>query len=256
MDEKMIKVIEKFKQKTRKQCYSITLLDEEPLITESKIGGIPYISMGETYPIDSHGDFMPLFVQINFEQINLKNFPKKGLLQLFVDKSLSYPSEYKVRYIENINNYYNKNLSAIDLSDFIVKSSIKLQLDLDETYMPMGDFRFNSIFCDVFNEVFNSNIKHFYDIDKITGFKNSFDLLYNTLKIKNGLIGGYADFTQNDPRSYDKKLSNYTECLIKIDSNLDDRIMIGDAGIAWLIISEDDLKNKRFEKASFDWDCC
>ena len=31
---------------------------------------------------------------------------------------------------------------------------------------------------------------------------------------------------------------------------------IGDSGIISVLISEDDLKNCRFDKAILDWDCC
>lgn len=257
MNEKLNQVLEMFKQKTKKQCYSITLSDEKPSILDSKIGGKPYMRIGETYPQDSKGNVMPLFIQINFDNFDLKNYPKKGLLQLFVDKDLSYPSEYKVKYIENINEPFNEDLPEIDTSNFIVQEALKVDLSLDETYMPINDFRSNKFFCEVFNEVFGSNIDNFYDSDAVSGIKNGYELVYDALKIKTGLIGGYADFTQNDPRNYDKSQSTLLECLIKIDSSLDmNRIMIGDVGIAWLLISEEDLKAKQFENAKFDWDCC
>ena len=169
MNEKLNQIIEKIKEKTKKKCYSFTLADENPALTDSKLGGIPYMKVDETYPLDSKGNAMPLFIQINFQDIDLENYPKAGLLQIFVDKDLSYPTEYKVKYVEKTSD----------------------------------------------------------------------------------------DFTQNDPRNYGQEQSNLTECIVKVDSNLDmDRIYIGDAGIAWLLISEADLKAKRFENAKFDWDCC
>jgi uncharacterized protein YwqG len=94
-------------------------------------------------------------------------------------------------------------------------------------------------------------------MDEVTGIKNSADILYDKMQVEPGLIGGYADFTQSDPRDYGEAWKDYTECLVKIDSNLDmERINMGDAGIAWLLITEDDLKAKRFQNAKFDWDCC
>jgi len=252
MNERLDIVIQKLKEKTKKYCYSITVLDEEPSLFDSKIGGVPYIAINEDYPKDSNGDYMPLFIQINFKDIELENYPKNGLLQLFVDKELSYPTQYKVRYIENIDNNYNKNLPKIDCQ-FIAQAPIKIKLQKNETYMPVNDFRFNTVFCKIFNEVFNSNIAHYFDVDEVTGDKNSEELIFNKLEIEKGLVGGYADFTQNDPRNNGNE--NLTECLIKIDSYLDKRIMIGDMGIAWLLISEEDLKAKKFENAQFDWDC-
>jgi uncharacterized protein YwqG len=66
-------------------------------------------------------------------------------------------------------------------------------------------------------------------------------------------IGGYAFFTQCDPRDYNKNKKNDI-LLFQIDT--DAEIMFGDSGVANFFINEDDLINKRFEKAYFNWDCC
>ena len=68
-------------------------------------------------------------------------------------------------------------------------------------------------------------------------------------------LGGYADFTQSDPR-YDVK-ENRDECLFKLDScGSYDKISIGDSGILFALISQEDIENKNFENAIVDWDCC
>ncbi|MGZ4091003.1 MAG: DUF1963 domain-containing protein [Bacteroidia bacterium] len=36
----------------------------------------------------------------------------------------------------------------------------------------------------------------------------------------------------------------------------DDEIMFGDSGVANVFINIDELKNKNFDKAYFNWDCC
>ncbi len=251
MNDKLKLVADKIKEKTRKTCYSFTLSEDKPSLLDSKIGGVPYIKKGETYPLDSKGEYMPLFVQINFSNIELENYPKQGLLQLFVEKEFSYPIEYKVKYVENIIDEYNNDLPQIDLSCFAVTESFKMDLKLDQTFMPMNDFRFDKIFCEIYNEVFESNIDHYFQLD------DPEEIIYKELGIQGGLIGGYADFIQGDPREHDKKQVNNLECIVKVDSNLGSgQILIGDSGISWLLISKEDLEARRFENALFDWDCC
>lgn len=216
-----------------------------------KWDGIPYVKLNEEVPKDKNGNDMALFIQINFEQMELENYPKSGMLQLFVDKELSYPVDYKVIYIENVDEEYRKD---INFTEFVaVSNEFKIDLLPAVTHMPINDFRFNEIICEIINEEFGANIMKWYDIEEFVN--GGEDIIYDSMEVKPGLIGGYADFTQSDPRESELE-EDYTECLIKIDSNLaEDKIFIGDAGIAWLLIREEDLKQKKFENAKFDWDC-
>lgn len=255
MNEKLAEVLKRFKEKTLKKCYKIELIEGTPELTDSKIGGKPYLPKGMEYPKDNKGEAMPLLIQINLEGMQLENYPSKGLLQVYAGKSLDYPTEYKIMYFEDIAKEHNKELPEIDLSEFIVQESIKIQLIPNETYMPLGDYRFEETFSNLFNEVFGAKVESIFDIDEIVGEKNAYNEFLKALNIERGLIGGYADFTQTDPRSYEKE--ELQECILKLDSQLDNkRIWIGDAGILWILITEEDLKNKNFDKAELDWDCC
>jgi uncharacterized protein YwqG len=66
-------------------------------------------------------------------------------------------------------------------------------------------------------------------------------------------IGGYAYFTQADVRDYNKDLK---QDLLLLQIDTDEEIMFGDSGVANFFINPEDLKNRRFEKAWFNWDCC
>jgi uncharacterized protein YwqG len=65
-------------------------------------------------------------------------------------------------------------------------------------------------------------------------------------------IGGYAYFTQCDPREGEPERKDDL-LLLQIDT--DGEIMWGDAGVANIFINAQDLKNKKFDKAYFNWDC-
>jgi uncharacterized protein YwqG len=65
-------------------------------------------------------------------------------------------------------------------------------------------------------------------------------------------LGGYAEFTQDDPRDYGTRNEDDIQ-LIQIDS--DENIIFGDVGIGHVFISIESLKTKNFERAYFTWDC-
>ena len=69
-------------------------------------------------------------------------------------------------------------------------------------------------------------------------------------------MGGYPNFTQNDPRSYNKDQQNKTIMLMQIDSDLDNDIMWGDMGIANFFITPEDLAAENFDNVLYTWDCC
>lgn len=67
-------------------------------------------------------------------------------------------------------------------------------------------------------------------------------------------IGGYAYFTQSDPR--DNKMVDLKEDLLLLQIDTAEKIMFGDYGVANFFIHPEDLINKQFDKAWFNWDCC
>ena len=74
---KIKEILELYKTKTAKECYKFEIQEnEEPEILDNKIGGIPYLPIGEEYPLDKNGEPMILLVQINLENLELEDFPK------------------------------------------------------------------------------------------------------------------------------------------------------------------------------------
>jgi uncharacterized protein YwqG len=66
-------------------------------------------------------------------------------------------------------------------------------------------------------------------------------------------LGGYASFTQSDPRSYGGR-NRHDFQILQMDT--DEHLMFGDSGIAHVFINPSDLERRQFEKAYFYWDCC
>ena len=88
MEDKFKKVVEIFKEKTEKDCYKISLVEGEPLILDDKIGGKPYLPIGEDYPKDKNGEPLVLLLQVNLNKIELNGYPRKGILEIFTDKDV------------------------------------------------------------------------------------------------------------------------------------------------------------------------
>lgn len=102
------KILDLYKKETSKQCYEIILEEEEPDILDDKICGKPYIPIGEEYPKDKNGNNLVLLLQVNLKNIELENFPKNGILEIFTSPIMLSDLEYKVKCYEEGKEYQKK----------------------------------------------------------------------------------------------------------------------------------------------------
>ena len=250
------KIMDLYKSKTQKECYKFEIEEGvTPGIMDDKIGGIPYMPIGEDYPLDKNGNQMILLIQINLSGIELEDYPQEGILEIFIDKECSWPCDYKVRYYKEITNY-REDLVDNYSDNYIYEKPLKIKLTKDIEHMPSSDYRFYDLMSEVIKEAVGVDAKGYTEITNF--FKqNGCDLFDEVYKVNifPGNLGGYADFTQNDPRPIENA-KDATECLIKIDSNLGHGINIGDSGIIFVFISKENIKSGNFDKAIMDWDCC
>ena len=113
-----------------------------------------------------------------------------------------------------------------------------------------SDYRYNENLIKAVETITGEKYNNIYEIEKKFNFEFE-ELLIKEIKNFQASIGGYPDFTQEDPRP---NLNGKDECLFKLDSNFCDDINIGDSGILFVFISEESLKNCKFEDAVGDWD--
>ncbi|GCE36039.1 hypothetical protein SPFL3102_03913 [Sporomusaceae bacterium FL31] len=118
----------------------------------------------------------------------------------------------------------------------------KLDFSKEIEYGSSEDFRFDMRFND----------KDYWDFQE-TLTKEQTEEIEKIIDGTGHKIGGYAYFTQTDIRDYNKDLK---QDLLLLQIDTDEEIMFGDSGVANFFINPEDLKNKRFEKAWFNWDCC
>ena len=248
MNKKLKKVLEEYKNRTAKECYEIKVIpDEEPSILDDKLGGTPYFPANETYPVDSEGNPMELILQVDLGNIDLDIFPNKGILSVFTD-GLNYPAQYKIFCFEK-GLPQKKDLPRPVIEYPVIGKPLKIKLEKTVAHMPPSDYRSSVLFGTLIRSMGMQPINNIFELQD-----KEYNDFTSELSIPRACIGGYADFTQSDPREYGD--NDKDECLFKLDSGLGHDIDIGDSGIMWALITQNDLTAGNFDKAELDWDCC
>ena len=247
------KVVELFKERTQKECVNVILENQLPNILDNKIGGLPYLPINEEYPKDKNGKPLALLLQVNLKDIDLPNFPKEGILEIFTDKELDWPCSYTIKLFKEGLDYIT-DFSEFDIQvDFpLVANPSKISFEKIIDYMPLAHIGYEDILNEICYTLFDMDLEEVNDTYEC---ELEFDLA-DKLDYYSITIGGYANFTQNDIRE-SREHKDKTECLFKLDSTIDYKnFSIGDSGILFTVISLKDLKNANFKNAIVDWDCC
>ena len=246
--------LEKFRAEIEKYKLGTIRITAKPIqgsaslpLKQSKFLGKPFLPPGQQYPKGKNGKPMILWAQINFEEMpELESYPTSGILQLFVAATdWEDMDDYKILFHDNLNQQNQTDFSFLT-KELYEESPINCEHELKfnkvTEYGGTEDFRFQLTF----------DGKDYYDFQETLSEEQQkeMDKLFYTIGHK---IGGYAYFTQSDPRDYDKSKTNDL-LLLQIDT--DDEIMFGDSGVMNIFLNRDDLMNKNFDKAYFNWDCC
>lgn len=248
--EKIInEILELYKKETAKECYEIIFVNGEPDILDDKLCGKPYIPVGEEYPKDKNGNNLLLLLQVNLKNIKLENFPKSGILEIFTSPDMNDTLEYVVKCYEE-GKEYQKDLPEIDMSNYLCEKHNKIKLKKATDYMSNMDYRYENTLIKILNKISKSKFESIGEAEEhlnidIYKFEEKIPKLNITL-------GGYPDFTQEDPRPF---MDGKEECLFKLDSNAREDIHIGDCGILFSFISRKDLNNGNFNDVYLSWDC-
>jgi uncharacterized protein YwqG len=238
-------------------CIRVTAKASEGLfLFDSKFGGYPYWPEGRPYPVDSYGQYMYLLAQLNLSQLPpLEGYPNKGILQFYLAGDDMYglnfdnptdQSNFRVVYLEDttataIGDFHFLERQPME-SGFPVTRQMALQFTLDKDYYSFSDVRFPE---EVVDEMFA-------DDQPVKGRRPLEDELGDLYPESGHKIGGYAFFTQYDPRDTEA-FKDYV-LLLQVDSQLDD-ICWGDVGVGNFFIHPDDLKRKDFSRVLYNWDC-
>jgi uncharacterized protein YwqG len=217
-------------------------------LTKSKFLGTPFLPVGVPYPHDVLVRPMILLAQINFAEVPaLADYPTGGILQLFVSSTEWYnmdPKDYRILYHPDATAEAQTGFSFLTPalyaeSPILVEHSLAFSRQTE--YGGVADCRFTMDFGG----------KDYYEYQETLSQEqqDQLDALCYNVGHK---IGGYAYFTQSDPRDYSAEQRD-DMLLLQIDT--DDQIMWGDVGVANIFISLEALQAKQFDRAYFNWDC-
>ena len=267
-------IIEEIKKNNSRECINIVIEENNSLnLTDSKFGGLPYISTDSDTPKDSNGNQLALLAQINCSNLPENTlYPKEGLLQFWISRNddfgLGNKKDYYVRYIKNIENNITKESilnkyklldeeNSEEYSPFNKKNtSFALKFEKDISTITSTDFLFEDIALKTIHELFpDENIEDLYDDLE----RDVFNTLFKAFNGVEHAIGAYPTFTQWDPRNPEEK-DAYGITLLQVESHWDNDsnssgIMWGDSGVANFFINKEKLEHLNFEDVLFNWDC-
>lgn len=255
---------------TLTQCVEMNLQRTDQFLAwESHLGGCPYLPLNIEYP-KSIRDKQPLqfLGQINFEEMpSLLEFPKKGILQFYLDmKSMDLGVDgslnqiqfnHRVLYFPKI----IKDLSQLQGADHLkILSEINddetelwvdpscIKFELLDQYITFFDYQFAPMLFDR-NEVTTS-----YDYDDIAYAYQHFEQPYiEQFQAEGGhRLGGYPNFLHSTDHRTEFRIEDHI-LLMQLDT--DEGLEWGDSGIAHWFIHPQDLKNRDFSKVIFLWAC-
>lgn len=228
---------------------------EPSSMQQSSFGYYPCLPKYFPYPVDSDNNYMYPLAQINCNEIPaLNNYPSSGYLQFYIAMNDVYginfddlqdQSTFRVLYFTNeevadFKTDYSFLDATLNSEYKPVDKPHTLQFSLKDEYFGMADARFDD--------------KHMKSLEEIIGKYPSISSKLEDYVWENESnghkIGGYAFFTQTDPR---QDVHEDYILLLQIDS--DEAILWGDVGVANFFIHPDDLAKKDFSKVMYSWDC-
>jgi uncharacterized protein YwqG len=265
---------EKFEATVKPYIKIQTQLTQKTSWWQSKIAGFPYLPKNFDYPKTKQGEYLYLLAQINFEEVpSLEVFPNRGILQFYIAKNSLYShdcynptnqSEFRILYFPEPD-LNEKNIitnfdflpvlwdSDNDVIPFYICPSYNphqndcFALEFALKFAPISD-------CDYqFDSLLGSDIWDVLTVDNYrlrNWYQNQFTFGHK--------LGGYAHFTQDDPREFFTEEEPYI-LLLQIDSDDSafEKIYIqwGDLGVCNFWIKESALKKCDFSEILYYWNC-
>jgi uncharacterized protein YwqG len=234
---------------------AVSLAARELPLWASKVGGMPYLPKNTPYPAAPDGRELFFLAQINFAEMPpLAPFPERGILQFYINDDDLYgmdfddgenPDTFRVLYFPEVITDEKQLHTPVSM----LRDYEDLPHHPDECYplvfghadepAPVSDYRFWQYMGQDFFQ------KH---------GKKEWELLeaYNKAVPAQGhKVGGYAYFTQDDPRKPDDPML----LLFQLDSDEMMDLMWGDMGVGHFFIREKDLIARDFSRVLYDWDC-
>lgn len=272
-DERIRATIEALKE-IQQDFYRLTFSQEDTSLLDSKVGGLPYLPQEGTIPLEEDGTTPLRFLaQINLGHLIGGLIPQAtGILQFWIgddthygmdledissqkrSRVVYYPRVKPCLSVTEVQELYPSLLSNVEKA-LPITPQVCFKMTATKGACPLSttDFHHSLYFVEKHNELFpDSPIKDIFDLLQVVS-EESVDLIYDQEAGHKML--GYADFTQDDPRSVE-----YPEhiLLLQLDSESlgEEELLWGDCGIGHWFIHPEDLEKGDFSKVLYHWDCC
>ncbi len=226
---------------------------------QSKFGGQPYWPMAMPYPRDAHGKPLYLLAQINFaETPALPGYPHQGLLQFFVSDDDLMGLQFGKTLAQTLALNSDGSRARVVFHEQVLEQSAALQTDLpsceDAEFMPLtAEYALAFSLHQELAAPTDHRFEHL--LQGMTLSDSLHEQLYEELSAGGSKLGGYANFTQDDPRH--AMLPGKWLLLFQMDSAEEEgvELMWGDCGVANWFIRPDDLARRDFSQVWYNWDC-
>lgn len=260
MDFKLPAALESFRDTFSQSQKSFIQVSSLParntLPWESKVGGLPYWPLDMSWPTAPDGRNLFFLAQLNFAEMPpLPPFPTQGIVQFFIHDDDLYgmdfddgenPDTFRVIFHESVVEtktlLHTKTPSQQPDESLLPHhpdESYPLIFGLGQEVVPVTDYQFYQHFgADFFRQFGEKEWDVMSELEK-------------TLRAQGHKVGGYAYFTQDDPRKKDDPML----LLFQLDSDQVMDVMWGDMGVGHFFIREKDLIARNFSRVLYDWDC-
>lgn len=273
VEERFRATVEALKE-IKQDFYRLTLSQEDTSLMDSKVGGLPYLPEETSIPLAEDGTTPLRFLaQINLGHLIGGLIPHAtGILQFWIQdddfygmdvedissqkqsRVVFYPRVKPCLSVSEVKELYPSLLSTVEKSLPIQPEvCFKITANKGSCALSITDFHHDLYFVEKHNALFpDKPISDILDLlvqveDEVS------DILFDQEAGHKML--GFADFTQDDPRSND---FNEHILLFQLDSEFvgEEEILWGDCGVGnWFILPED-LEKGDFSKVLYHWDCC
>lgn len=259
--------------------------EREPQPWHSKLGGVPYRPKGEAWPTAPDGRPLVFLAQLNLAEVNpggraLPDLPGEGLLQFFILNDMSYgadfgeghtrtveapPERFRVVYWPEV----RENPAALEASmphpEYDAEEVAQLRAGGFEALMDDSHLIDERLPHNPKREIALAAVPDREPVSGADGTSSGVlgvdiwaegvtgdDLASHLYDLAPGghKLGGYPDFTQQDPRRPEDDLI----LLFQLDSDERLGLMWGDVGTANFFIRPADLKRRDFSRVAYNWD--
>lgn len=240
----------------------ISVRDDAPIVAhpaESRVGGPAFVSDTWPWPATPDGKPMLHVAQLNLAELpQPEGFPSDGLLQFFVANNGDYGMTWD-NYPHNLaspNHRTVRYIPAADLTDSASNPRAEGSLTTQVDSITDGYFTVTGQLCNQFLTLEDAEAVAILENHGVDIYSEDLEeFFYERDHPTTVFGGGWASFTQNDPRDRPSEQM----LLLQLDTHVSRehpvQMVWGDMGIANFFITREDLANLDFSNVLYTWDC-